>query len=216
MSKSKVSRRDFLKRSSVGSIAITGIGPGLAFGKGEASQSSQVDRHAMFAALGDTLIPTDPGDPGYKSLESYKITEEVMKQLGGITDADLGAFDQGSVELFQGRTFLQLSPSQRADYLLAVIDGARFSDQARLKVLQKVYRQTRTRVFTVFYQNYPENVVARDQAGVPILKPGDKHQITNPNTRDVVTGWDIAGFKGQMSWQEEEEGRAKLQKSGRR
>src|SRR5689334_23622391 len=96
MSKSKVSRRDFIKRSGAGSSAITGIGPGLTFGKGETTQASQLDRHAMFAALGDTLIPTDPGDPGYKSLEPYKITEEVMKQMGGLTDADLEAFNQAS------------------------------------------------------------------------------------------------------------------------
>ena len=214
--KSKVSRREFLKGSGAGSIAITAIAPGLGFGRSESSQAAQLDRQAIFASLGDTLIPTDPGDPGYKSLEAYKITEEVMKKLDGISDADLDAFNQGSAAFFEGRTFLQLAPSQRADYLFMIIDGSKFSDQARLKILQRVYRQTRTRVFTVFYQNYPENVVPRDAAGVPILKPGDKHQITNPNTKDVVTGWDISGFKGPMTWQEEEECRAKFQKAVRR
>jgi hypothetical protein len=47
---------------------------------------------------------------------------------------------------------------------------------------------------------------------MPILKAGDKHQITNPNTREIVTGWDIAGFKGPLSWEEEEEQRAKFKK----
>jgi len=212
MSKSEVSRREFLKRSGAGSIAITSIGSGLAYGRSEASQAPQLDRHAMVASIGDTLIPTDPSDPGYKSLEQYKITEEVMKKLDGISDDDLEAFNQGSTEFFEGRTFLQLAPSQRSDYLLLIIDGSKITDKNRLKVLQKVYRQTRTRVFTVFYQNYPENVIPRDQAGVPILKPGDKHQITNPNTKDLVTGWDISGFKAQMTWQEEEECRTKFQK----
>lgn len=216
MSKSKVSRREFLKRSGAGSIAITSIGSGLAYGRSESHQASRLDRHAMIASIGDTLIPTDPGDPGYKSLEQYKITEEVMKKLDGISDDDLEAFNQGSTEFFEGRTFLQLAPSHRADYLLLIIDGSKISDKNRLKVLQKIYRQTRTRVFTVFYQNYPENVIPRDQAGVPILKQRDKHQITNPNTNDLVTGWDISGFKAQMTWQEEEECRTKFQKLWRR
>ena len=216
MSKSKVSRREFLKRSGAGSIAITSIGSGLAYGRSESSQASPLDRHAMIASIGDTLIPTDPDDPGYKSLEPYKITEEVMKKLDGISDDDLEAFNQSSAEFFEGRTFVQLAPSQRADYLLLIIDGSKINDKNRLKVLQKVYRQTRTRVFTVYYQNYPENVIPRDQAGVPILKPGDKHQITNPNTKDLVTGWDISGFKAQMTWQEEEEARTKFQKLWRR
>lgn len=212
MGKKKVSRRDFLKRSGAGSIALTAMAPALSFGRSEASQAAQVDRQAIFAALGDTLIPTDPGDPGYKSLETYKITEEVMKKLDGVTDADLEAFNKGSAAFFDNRSFLQLTPSQRADYLQMIIDGSKFTDKTSLRTLQRVYRQTRTRVFTVFYQNYPENVIPRDQNGVPILKAGDKHQITNPNTREIVTGWDIAGFKGPLSWEEEEQGRAKFKK----
>jgi hypothetical protein len=212
MGKKKVSRRDFLKRSGAGSIAITALAPALSFGRSDAPQAAQIDRHAVFAALGDTLIPTDPGDPGYKSLETYKITEEVMKKLDGVSDGDLEAFNKGSAAFFGDRSFLQLTPSQRADYLQLIIDGSKFTDKTNLRALQRVYRQTRTRVFTVFYQNYPENVIPRDQNGIPILKAGDKHQISNPNTREIVTGWDIAGFKGPLSWEEEEERRAKFKK----
>ena len=213
MAKKKVSRRDFLKRSGAGSIAITAMAPALSFGRSDVSPAAQVDRQAVFAALGDTLIPTDPGDPGYKSLEPYNITEEVMKKLDGISDGDLEAFRKGSVAFFDDRSFLQLTPSQRADYLQLIIDGIRFTDKTNLRTLQRVYRQTRTRIFTVFYQNYPENVIPRDQNGIPILKTGDKHQITNPNTREIVTGWDIAGFKGPLTWEEEEERRAKFNRT---
>ena len=211
MPRKKVSRREFLKTSAAGSVAMAAMTPALALGKGELStQASRVNRHAIFASLGDTLIPTDPGDPGYKSLETYKITDEVMKGLEAVSDSDLEAFNKGSARIFSGRQFLQLTESQRADYLRLIIDGSKFSNKEQLKVLQRVYRQVRTRVFAVFYQNYPENVTPRDENGVPILKPGDAHQITNPNTKELVTGWDIAGFQGSLTWEEEEERRAKF------
>lgn len=212
MTKERVSRREFLKRSGAGSVAVTLVAPNLALGESESQRALRMERHAIFAALGDTLIPTDPGDPGYRSLEAYKITEEVMKGLTGIEDADLEALNKGSAVFFDGRNFLQLTESQRADYLRLIIDGSRFTNKAQLKGLQSVYEQTRTRVFTVFYQNYPENVIPRDRHGVPILRPGDKHQITNPNTKELVTGFDIAGFKGPLTWEEEEERRAKFRK----
>ncbi|MGH9902213.1 MAG: hypothetical protein ACRD68_10445, partial [Pyrinomonadaceae bacterium] len=178
----------------------------------EASPSPPAGRRAVFAALGDTLIPTDPGDPGYKSLEPYGITGEVMKGLEAVTDADLDAFDKGSAPFFGGRSFLRLTESQRAEYLRLVTDGSKFTDEARLKTLRDVYGRTRARVFAVFYQNYPENVIPRDREGAPILRRGDTHQITNPNTKKIVTGWDIAGFAGPMTWEEEEARRARFRK----
>ncbi|HSE98127.1 MAG TPA: hypothetical protein VLD57_07680 [Blastocatellia bacterium] len=215
MKEKKVSRREFLRRSGGGSVAFTAIAPGL--GPRESRQeSSALDRHAIFAALGDTLIPTDPGDPGYRSLERYKITEEVMKGLSSIPDADLEAFNKASSAFFSGRDFLHLTEPQRADYLRLIIDGNKFSDKSQHRTLQRVYRQTRTRVFTVFYQNFPENIIPRDQAGVPILKPGDRRQITNPNTKHIVTGWDVSGFKGPMTWEEEEARRAMNRRLRRR
>jgi hypothetical protein len=212
MPKKNVSRREFLKRSGVGSIAIAAATPGFALSASPAAPSPLADRRAIFAALGDTLIPTDPGDPGYKSLEPYQITDEVMKGLEALPDSDLDAFNQGSAAFFAGRTFLQLTESQRAEYLRLIIEGDKFTSRAPLRTLQRVYRQTRTRVFTVFYQNYPENVIPRDQHGAPILKPGDPHQITNPNTKKLVTGWDIAGFQGPLTWEEEEQRRAMFKK----
>ena len=215
MKKRKVSRREFLIRTGGGSVALTAAAPALGF-KEDTLQPAALDRHAIFAALGDTLIPTDPGDPGYRSLERYKITEEVMKGLDRIADADLDAFNKESAVFFAGRDFLHLTESQRADYLRLIIDGSKFIDKTRLRTLQRVYRQTRTRVFTVFYQNFPENIIPRDKSGVPILKPGDRHQITNPNTRRIVTGWDVSGFKGPMTWEEEEVRRAMNRRLRRR
>jgi hypothetical protein len=214
VSEKRVSRREFLKRSSAGGVAAA-VSPGAPIAAiGESAANVQVDRRAIFAALGDTLIPTDPGDPGYRSLEPYKITEEVMKGLSAIRDADLETFNSASGEFFSGRMFLQLTESQRADYLRLIIDGSRFADKAHLRTLQRIYRQTRTRVFDVYYRNYPENVIARDADGVPILRPGDRHQITNPNTGRLRTGWDVTGFRGQMTWEEEEAARARNRRLG--
>ena len=211
MHRKKVSRREFLTRSAAGSVALATMTPGLALGKGELSrQAARVNRHAIVASLGNTLIPTDPGDPGYQSLETYKITDEVMKGLEAMSDSDFEAFNKSSARFFRGRQFLQLTESQREDYLRLIIEGSKFSDKEQLKTLQRVYRQVRTRVFSVFYQNYPESVIARDENGAPILKPGDVQQITNPNTKRLVTGWDIAGFQGSLTWEEEEERRAKF------
>ena len=214
MEKKKFSRREFLRQSGASSIAVAAIVPTAGFAGTEPVPAATVDRQAIFAAIGDTLIPADPDDPGYKSLEPYKITEEVMKGLAAIKDDDLDLFNRSCGAFFDGRQFLQLTEAERADYLRLIIDGSRFSDKTQLRVLQRVYRQTRTRVFDLFYRNFPENVIARDQNGAPVLRPGDKHQITNPNTKKVKTGWDIAGFKGQMTWEEEETARAKYKKLG--
>ncbi len=195
-------------------MAVAAVKPTTGFVGMEPASTAPVDRHAIFAALGDTLIPTDPGDPGYRSLEPYKITEEVMKGLTATKDEDLDSFNKGSGAFFEGRQFVQLTESQRTDYLRLVIDGTKFIDQAQLRVLQRIYRQARTRIFDVYYRNYPENVIPRDQNGAPILKPGDKHQVTNPNTGKIKTGWDISGFKGQMTWEEEAAARAKYRKLG--
>lgn len=210
--KDTVSRREFLKGSAVASVAITIAAPGAALSESDSQQASLKRRHAVFAALGDTLIPTDPGDPGYKSLEPYKITEEVMKELTEINDADVEALNNGSRAFFDGRDFLHLTEPQRADYLRLIIDGSKFPDKKQLSTLRNVYEQTRARVFSVFYQNFPENIVPRDGGGTPIVKASDKHQITNPNTKRLVTGWDIAGFAGPLTWEEEEERRAKFKR----
>ena len=210
MKKKDVSRRDFLKTTGMGAAAIptTLVGVSSQQVQGQAA----VDRSAVIAALGDTIIPSDPGDPGYRTLEPYNITAEVMKGLSGLSDDNLAAFNNSAASFFSGKTFLNLSESQRADYLNLIIDGSRITDQTLRGQLQSVYRLTRIRVLVIYYQNYPEHRLPRDSNDVPILAAGDTHQITNPNTDRVVTGWDVAGFRGPLTWEEEERRRAYYKK----
>jgi hypothetical protein len=209
MEKKDVSRRDFLKTTGMGAAAIPATLVGVST---QVQGQAAVDRSAVIAALGDTIIPSDPGDPGYRTLEPYNITAEVMKGLSGLSDDSLAAFNNSAASFFSGKTFLELSESQRADYLNLIIDGSRITDQSLKGQLQSVYRLTRIRVLVVYYQNYPEHRLPRDANDVPILPPGDTHQITNPNTERVVTGWDVAGFRGPLTWEEEERRRAYYKK----
>ncbi|MEE8350267.1 MAG: twin-arginine translocation signal domain-containing protein [Acidobacteriota bacterium] len=199
--KKDVSRRDFLKTTGMGAAAIPAAG--VASTRPVQAQAA-TDRTAVIAALGDTIIPSDPGDPGYRTLEPYNITAEVMKGLTGLSDDDLSTFNNGTASFFSGKTFLELGESERADYLNLIIEGDRITDDQLRGKLQSVYRLTRLRVMVIYYQNYPEHRLPRDANDVPILPPGDTHQITNPNTERVVTGWDVAGFRGPLTWEEEE------------
>ena len=194
------SRREFLKTVSVTAAAAAVAGPGV-----HLLAAQVVNRHDVIAALGDTLIPSDPGDPGYRDLEPYKITEEVLKALPGVSDADAGLFNERTKEKFGGRTFLELGEPQRAQYLRQIIDGTAVSDAKDLGTLRRVYRNTRRRVLMLYYSNFPEHKWPQDEkTGIPILKPGDLHQITNPNTKQVFTGWDRVGYTGPLTWEEEE------------
>lgn len=209
MSKPKVSRRDFLKKTSTGATATA---VALATTKcAETRQAAGVDRAAVVAAIGDTLIPSDPGDPGYKVLEDHNITAEVLKQLR-VEDEQLALFDSHAAEMFSGRGFLQLSGSEKEQYFDAVFSGDQIADQQTAQTLRSVLQSIRRRVFQVYYSNYPEHALPRDADGVPILPAGDTHQITNPNTTALVTGWDTAGYMGPLSWEEEERRRAIVQK----
>ena len=200
MEKENVSRRDFLKTVGAATAAVAvsgGTSPSLA-------AAPPVDRKTVVAALGDTLIPSDPGNPGYKDLESHGITAEVLKALPGVSDADLELLNERSKEKFCGKTFLELAEAQRAAYLRQIADGTGVSDAKELETLRRVYRNTRRRVMALYYSNFPEHQWPRDKAGYPILKAGDLHQITNPNTKQVVTAWDQVGFHGPLTWEEEE------------
>lgn len=214
MSHKNVSRREFLRKGARQGATLAGV---AAVTGSEALvgqvRTTPVDRHAVVAALGDTLIPSTP-DPGYKSLEPYNITTEVLKGLAILRDSDLASFNEGSRSHFSDKTFLQLSEEDREKYLELVVDGSKIPDASLLRTLGKVYRFARTRVFTVYYQNYPEHIVQRDENNVPILPEGDQHQTTNPNTNKIVTGWDIAGYEPQLSWEHEEERRARAKKLG--
>lgn len=205
MKKQRVSRRDFLKTTGAGTAAIAAVAPAVST---PLVAAQAVDRHAVFAALGDTIIPSEPNDPGYKTLEPYNITAEVMKGLTGIKDEDVALFNSSASAFFAGKSFLNLNEAERADYLRMIIDGSKVTDKQALTKLQSVYRLTRLRVLVTYYQNYPEHRIARDANDVPILPAGDTHQITNPNTTKLVTGWDVAGFRGPLTWDEEEKRRA--------
>ncbi len=207
-SKEDISRREFLQTATVAAAAVGVAGAGTT-----ALAAPPIDRHAIVAALGDTLIPSQPGDPGYKDLEAYKITEEVLKALPGVSDADLELLNERAKAKFGGKSFLELSETQRAQYLRQIMDGSGVGDAKELEGLQRVYRNTRRRVFTLYYSNFPEHEWPRDKNGVPILKPGDQHQITNPNTKQLITGWDQIGFIGALTWEEEERHRNIVKKS---
>ena len=209
MTRKSISRRDLLKKGAWAGAATTIACRGTPVLR--AQEEAPAERYAIVAALGDTLIPSTP-DPGYKSLEAYNITAEVMKGLTFLRDSELRAFNEGSLALLNGKTFLQLSEDEREQYLNLIIDGSQMNDARLLQSLRKVYDLTRTRVLTVYYSNYPEHIVPRDENDVPILAEGDQHQITNPNTNKVVTGWDIAGYEPQLSWEHEEERRARAKK----
>ena len=209
MSKQRVSRRDFLKKTGSGAT-----GTAVALAGMQACQtvpaSPEIDRSAMVAALGDTLIPSDPGDPGYKTLEPYNITAEVLKELQ-VSDEDLLLFNLQAGEFFPGKTFLQLQESERASYFDSVFSGEKFANQEAGEKLREVLQRTRRRIFQAYYRNYPEHALPRDDKGAPILPPGDAHQITNPNTKGLATGWDVSGFMGPLTWEEEQRRRKIVQ-----
>jgi hypothetical protein len=162
-----------------------------------------VHRREVLFAIGDTLIPSAPGDPGYKDLEWYGITEEVNRGLEELTDDDLELFNKSSIGPLKKR-FTELPESLRADYFNLLLKQGSFKDEPLQKKLQDVYNQAREVILTVYYQNFPQDHWPRDANRVPLLKPGDEHQITNPNTSAVVTGWDVAGYAGPLTWEEEE------------
>ena len=212
--KEKVTRRNFIKQGSVGSVAVAVSQVGSVSGQATSRLQSGYDRSLIFAKLGDTLIPSVPGDPGYRPLELYNITAEVMKGLESLSDQDLATFNGQSATFFAGKTFVELSEDQRTDYLNMIADGDRITDSQVLGKLQTIYNLVRTRVFGVFYQNYPQHRIPTDDAGLPILSSDNEHQITNPNQPGLVTGWDIAGWKGPMTWEEEQQRRAYYKKMG--
>jgi hypothetical protein len=210
MSDKKVSRRDFLRKTGLGTTGaaatLTAAQQAIAL-----PQETESDRALVVAAMGNTLIPSAPGDPGYKTLEPYNITAEVLKGLD-VEDEDLAQFNSQAGEWFSGKSFTQLSESEQANYFDLVLSGERFADKERGEKLKRVLMGVRRQVFQVFYRNYPEHTLARDANGTPIQPAGDEHQITNPNTRTLNTGWDVAGYMGPLNWEEEERRRARAKK----
>jgi hypothetical protein len=235
MTEKDMSRREFLEKTGVGAIGVTVL-PQILLAQGaNVGNAPEVDRKRLIAALGDTIIPTAPGNPGYQHLEQYGITEEVLKALPGISQQDLNVFNASAGGFFNGKAFLDLNADQRTEFLSLIVASfppgtysdsgsagegkasaagvlASKLDASIVPTLQKVFRTTRTRVLITFYRNFPEDKVARDKSGLPILPPGDQHQIINPNTKQLITGWDVANFPGPLSWEEEEARRAKWMK----
>ena len=126
--------------------------------------------------------------------------------------AVVAEFNDGAKLFFNGKTFLELDENRQGQYLELVAGGSKITDEKQRVQLQTFYRAARARILTVYYQNYPDNEVKRNAEGAAILKLGDTHQITNPHTTKVVTGWDICGFKGPLGWEEEEQRRAMMKK----
>jgi len=235
----QISRRQFVKNTGAAVVGASVL-PRVVLSKSavDIRNAPAVDRKQLISALGDTLIPTAQGYPGYRRLEQYGITEEVFKGLQDVPQQDWNVFNACSGEFFSGKSFVDLSGDQRAEFLNLIVDSfppetfnaanlveaphggaakgagslpGKFEDSV-VQTLQRVFRLVRARVFTTFYRNFPEDHIARDKNKIPILPPGDLHQIVNPNTEQLLTGWDVAGFPGPLSWEEEEQRRAQWMK----
>lgn len=205
-------RRRFLKKSVEAMIVTPALLRSAAWVSTASPAQDTKDRLQILAALGDTLIPSSSGKPGFKSLQSYGITEEVNKNLTALRDELFVTFNQAASRFFEGQTFVELSEEDRARFLRKVISGEEFRDRNLHQKVHRLYKLVRITVFRVFYSNFPQGKIPRDVRGIPILKPGELHQITNPNTPDLVTGWDIAGYRGPLTWEQEEKQRAEVQK----
>ena len=214
----ELTRREFVKHSVAGAALLAGAGS-AAF----AAPTSDVTA-SVVGALGAVFIPSRPGDPGYKELERYGITRYVLTnplrplrgveggvpEIGGAEIAE--TFNDAAKQFFAGKSFLELEDQQKEQYLELILDGSKIADAEQRAAFKTLYRAVRFRVMDAYYKNYPEHEPKRNSQGEPILKPGDLHQITNPNTEKIVTGWDIAGFKGPLTWEDEEKHRAAAKK----
>jgi hypothetical protein len=201
--KKATSRRDFVRKATLGSAAAAFLPKSVA--------AALADRKKILAALGDTIIPSKPGDPGFRDMEPHGIIEEIDKTLGAFKDGDFEALNQASAPLFGGRTFVELSKAERSDFVSLLVAGDQFPDKGSRTALQRLYRLVRISVLRIFYSNFPESGIPRDADGIPVLPPGDLHQITVPNTKNLVTAWDLVGYRGPLTWEQEQEMRSRVQ-----
>lgn len=196
---SKGTRRRFLRQTGVGLLATSGA----------IAAPDAVTPVQIIEALGDTLIPTEePRYPGYRRLERFHISGYVWNQLrvvDRVTAPNLALFNE-SPEANTGKTFVELDPAQRATYVEQL-----FAATESPTVPHKVLLQARERIFSIFYHNFPYQTIDRDEKGTPIASD-QLHQIINPKKSDAITGWDIAGYRGPLSWAEEEQRRARFRK----
>ena len=207
------SRRGFLKQTAT-VLTTTVSAQTLAAAPQTATAPKPLD---VVAALGDVIIPTDGTMyPGYKRLEANGISTRVLDQLrrlDRVTPADLALLNE-SARSFTGKTLLESDERGRVSYIETLFLPAESVqstlDAATIKSLQRILKLSRDRILTVFYRNFPNDSVDRDENGVPI--PNKPHEIFDLKTINVVTGWDIAGYHGPLSWEEEEERRDRLKK----
>jgi hypothetical protein len=209
----KRSRRQFLRNGGFGLLGAS-LGTRVGWPPQSASEPPVVEPVVVVAALGDTLIPTDgPKYPGYKRLEPQKISEQVwnnLRRLERVTPAEIQSFNHAASAAF-GKTFVDLDADGRNAYLETIVKQPDKLDQSHAAAATKVFTSARRQVFTLFYRNFPYHTIERDQAGVPI--PSDaEHQVIHPKKGSLETGWDIAGFRGPLSWTEEEERRTRMMK----
>jgi len=202
-----ISRRDFLKKSALSTLVLTAASSEM---MAMAAPSGDLQQNIV-AALGGLFVPSASGDPGYKDLEKYGITEYVLKSLPIQGDL-LEKFNETAKQFFGGKGFLELDEKQKEQYLGNILDAQKITDAQTRTQLLAFYRAARTRILTVYYQNYPEHEVKHNADGTIVFKPGDTHQITNPNTKQIVTGWDVTGHIGPLDWEEEEKQRALMKK----
>src|SRR5262245_54406933 len=110
-----MSRQNETKSGRRGFVKATALGVGAAAlgGRTVIAAANSPDRFQILAALGETIIPSKPGDPGFKDLEPQGIVQEVNKNLVAFKDDAFSSFNQGAAVLFQGKTFLELSEEDR-------------------------------------------------------------------------------------------------------
>jgi choline dehydrogenase-like flavoprotein len=200
----EISRREFVKQAAAGAAQLATNGTRSAVAQGGADPNLKI-----VSALGATFIPSKPGDPGFAELESHGISAAVMEKLPAEA---LVTFNEAAKTFFAGKTFADLDENEREQYLKIIEDGSKLTDPAQKLRLQAFYRGARSQILTVYYKNFPLDDYTLEANGLPKTQPGDSHQVTNPNVwkdKKLVTGWDVAGYKGQMGWAEETQRRDK-------
>ena len=135
--KDKVSRRKFMMHGSVSAIAMAASTMSPVRGQAARDLPAGYDRALVISKLGDTLIPSSPGDPGYRTLEPYNITAEILKGVESISDENLVVFNDESAAHFDGKTFVELSESKRADFLTMIVEGFNITDSQLLEKTAK-------------------------------------------------------------------------------
>lgn len=196
-----------------------------------AAGNAALDKQIV-SALGSTFVPSKPADPGYKELEVHGITDYVMRRAeegerGGpdqretgvvrrdsavswLDHGELAALNDTAKQFYGGKTFVELDEAQRAQYLALIVNGQKISDAKDRARLQATFQGARRRILDAYYSNYPQNKPKRDAQGLPVV---DAHQISNPNTKAIFTGWDMVGFDGPFPWEKEEQLRAMAKKN---